>query len=131
MAETDPETSPRHAEKAWARLESHATAEFNGDGQPIFLLQVDGEPVAVGATVDNILSVEAPPQFAQKLLEARLRLELRRKSQRFVTGTDVVRDWRLLQQALAGSETDTRLSPRPTIRTLEPVSLRQLERSTP
>jgi hypothetical protein len=131
LAETGPGTSPKRAEKAWARLESHAATELNDDGQPFFQLRVEEEPVTVGATAGNVLSSDAPPLMAQGLLEARLRLELRRKSQRFVTDSDVVRDWRLLQQALAASKTDTQFSRRSAVRTLEPASLRDLVPNSP
>jgi hypothetical protein len=133
LAETDPETSAKRSEKAWSRLESHATTKLNDGGQPAFQLQVDGQPVTVGATAENVLSSDAPPEFAQRLIEARLRLELRRKSQHFATKDNVVRDWRLLQKAMAKDEdeSDTPFSNRPIPSILQPASLLEPARNAP
>lgn len=125
LAETHPETSIQHVEKAWARLQSRAKADLDERGRPILQMQVGEQQVRVDASTGNVLSSDAPPQLVQQLLEARLQMELRRKTQPHITESGVVRDWRLLQQAMAASENDVHLTARSSPHALEPVSLRE------
>jgi len=125
LAETHPETSIQHVEKAWARLQYRAKADLDERGRPILQMQVGEQQVRVGASTGNVLSSDAPPQLVQQLLEARLQMELRRKTQPHITESGVVRDWRLLQQAMAASENDVHLTARSSAHALEPVSLRE------
>jgi hypothetical protein len=131
LAETHPEKSPHEVEKTWARLQSRSTTGLNERGQPTLNMQVDEQQVSVGASAGNILSGDAPPRLAQQLLEARLQMQLQRKAQRFTTESDIIRDWRLLQQAMAAGESDAQLSGRPTYRVLEPTSLLERSRNNP
>jgi hypothetical protein len=112
LAETHPETSARHVEKAWTRLQSRAKTELDEDGRAILQMQVGQQQVSVGASAGNVLSSDAPPQLVQQLLEARLQTELRRKSQPHISESEVARDWRLLQEAMTVSENDAPLTAR-------------------
>jgi hypothetical protein len=71
-------------------------------------MQVSGRIVHIGASADNVLNSNAPPQLARELLEARLQSELRHKSPPQIAATEVARDWKLLQRTL--SESDSELS---------------------
>ncbi|MGD0416927.1 MAG: hypothetical protein ABSA80_16325 [Terriglobales bacterium] len=112
LAETHPEASARHVEKAWARMQSRARTELDDRGGPILQMQVGQQQVSVGASAGNVLSSDAPPQLVQQLLEARLQTELRRKSQPHISESEVARDWRLLQEAITVSENDAPLTAR-------------------
>jgi hypothetical protein len=110
LAETRPETSPQHVEKQWAQLQSHATTEIDELGQPLLEMRVGSRQVSVGAAAVNVLSSDAPPQMVQQFLEARLQLELRRKTQHYISESAVIRDWKLLQKAMAASESGTHVN---------------------
>jgi hypothetical protein len=131
VAETHPETSAQHVEKEWARMQSRARTEVDEDGRPILQMQVGEQQVRVGAATGNVLSSDAPPQLVQELLEARLQMELRRKTQPHITAREVGRDWRLLQQAMAKSEDDVQLTSRSSSHALRPVSLRACDGDNP
>jgi hypothetical protein len=133
LAEIHPETSTQRVEKEWARLQSRAKADLDERGGPILQIQmqVGEQQVSVGASTGNILSSDAPPQLVQLLLEARLQRELRQKTQPHVSASAVVRDWRLLQQAMAASENDVRVAARTSPHMLEPVSLRERDVGNP
>jgi hypothetical protein len=60
--------------------------------------------VEVGVAADNVLNAKAPPQLVRQLLEARLQSELRRRSARDLSETEVARDWNLLQKAIAEND---------------------------
>jgi hypothetical protein len=124
LAETHPETSTRRVAKQWRRLQSRATADLDERGRPILQMQIGEQQVIVGAAAGNVLSSDAPPQLVQQLLEARLQMELRRKTEP-ISESEVARDWRLLQGAMAatGIENDAQLTSHLSPHPLEPVSL--------
>ena len=107
--------SERGIARTWEKLQSKAKPALDADGRPVLRMQVDGEMVQVGATPDNILSGNAPPQLVRELLEARLASELRKRSARSLSGVEVERDWKLLQQTMTDSDSplDVRSSLRP------------------
>jgi hypothetical protein len=105
LSEAYPVTSGRNVDKAWSRLQAKARFDFDEQGRPILQMPVDGHVVRIGASADNVLNGSAPPQLARELLEARLQSELRRKSPREISESEVTRDWKLLQQALGDSGT--------------------------
>jgi len=78
--------------------------------------------VSVGVSASNVLDRTAPPALSQELLEARLQAELRRKTRSHLSEDEVARDWRLLQQAVFGSDAPVAVSA--TAHSLEPVALR-------
>jgi len=103
LAEAYPVTSGRNVGKTWSRLQTKARTDFDDQGRPILKMQVDGRIVRIGASADNILNSSAPPQLTRELLEARLQSELHRKSPSEISGSEVTRDWKLLQQTLDDS----------------------------
>jgi len=122
LAQTQPETSGARVEKSWQRLQSHSSAEFDEQGRPILKMQVGEQLVSVGVSASNVLDRTAPPALSQELLEARLQAELRRKTRSHLSEDEVARDWRLLQQAVFGSDAPVAVSA--TAHSLEPVALR-------
>jgi hypothetical protein len=58
------------------------------------------EVVSIGVSGSNILASDAPEQFTEQLLEARLRAELRRGNPPKASESDVTRDWNLLQRTM-------------------------------
>jgi len=101
---TYPVTAGQNVGKTWSRLQAKAKPDFDEEGRPVLQMQMDGRLVRVGASPDNVLDGGAPPQLARQLLEARLQSELRGKSPRAVTESEIARDWRMLQQTMAGSD---------------------------
>jgi len=95
---------PNHSiDKNWERLQSKAKTTVDAEGRPVLEVQVGDDVVEIGASADNVLNGNAPPQIVRQLLEARLASELRRR-QHGVTETEVARDWKLLQQSLGTGE---------------------------
>ena len=94
------ESAGARVEKEWSRLQSKATNDLDDSGRPVLQMKHGERLVNVGISADNILSSGAPPQLVQQLLEARLQTELRRSTPPRASGTEIARDWRLLQQAL-------------------------------
>jgi hypothetical protein len=94
------ETSGARVEKEWSRLQSKATIELDDRGGPILQMMHGEQLVNVGISADNVLSSGAPAQLVQQLLEARLQTELRHSTPPRVSGAEIARDWRLLQEAL-------------------------------
>jgi len=90
----------QHVARAWERLQAKAVPAVDAQGRPILEMSVDGELVQVGASPENILSSNAPPQLVRELLEARLASELHNRSPHGITEPEVARDWKLLQQTL-------------------------------
>jgi hypothetical protein len=67
-------------------------------------IHVGEEVVSVGVAGSNIFANDAPEQFTEQLLEARLRAELRRGNPPKASESDITRDWNLLQEAMNGSD---------------------------
>jgi hypothetical protein len=99
VSKTD-ETSGGHVERMWRHLQTHSTAGVDEKGRPMFWVQVDEELVGVGAAASNLFNGTTPPELTEEMLEARLQAELHRKPAPHISGRDVARDWRLLQQAI-------------------------------
>jgi hypothetical protein len=100
LAGAYPEKREQNAAKAWERLQSKAKSGVDAEGRPILQLQVGESPVQIGASADNLLNTNASPQLVRQLLEARLQSELRAKSARGISETEIERDWDLLQKTL-------------------------------
>jgi hypothetical protein len=124
LAGAYPEATSQKVDKAWERLQSKARTDFDGEGRPVLRLQVGDSEVEIGASADNVLNGNAPPEMVRQLLEARLQSELRRKSPVEVSETQLARDWNLLQLAMTpraalqrtslqpGADSDARLTAR-------------------
>jgi hypothetical protein len=98
------ETSSSRAEKNWGRVMSSAAPGFDSSGRPVLRVSTGEQVVSVGITGENLFDKDSSAQFAQQLLEARLRAELRRGNPPKVSENDVEHDWNLLQKALNASD---------------------------
>ena len=114
LAGAYPENSNQKARKDWERLQSKAKASVDENGRPVLQMEVGDSVVEIGASADNILNGQAPPQLVRQLLAARLESELRRSPPYGITEAEVQRDWNLLQQTMAGA--DSQLTERDTPR---------------
>ncbi len=100
LAENYPVTSGQNVGKVWSKLQARAKKDFDDDGRLVLQMPYEGRMVRVGASAENVLSGNAPPQLVRELLEARLQSELHGKSPHEVAESEVSRDWKLLQQTL-------------------------------
>ena len=103
LAETYSRKPEHSADKNWEQLQAKAKATVDADGRPVLEMQVGENVVQIGASAENVLSGNAPPQLVRQLLEARLASELR-KTHRGITEIEVARDWKLLQQSLGNPD---------------------------
>src|SRR5208283_1407649 len=87
--------------KSWERLQASATLGIDTSGQPVLQLHIGDDWAQVGISRANILSVSDSPELAARLLEARLRQELRPATARKTSPSDVERDLALLRQLLS------------------------------
>ena len=87
--------------KAWERIEASAQPGLDVLRQPILQMRVDGQSAQVGLSRSNILTGSEPPELAAKLVEARLRQELRPAMARKASRSDVEKDLALFQQLLS------------------------------
>jgi len=86
----------RREAKNWAHLETAGEPRLDQYGRPALRLRVNGEPVDVGISRENIAL--APPDVASELMAARLRMELQRSGGPKASATQVMDDWKLLQR---------------------------------
>jgi hypothetical protein len=87
--------------KVWERLQATATPGIDTSGQPVLQLRVGDNLAQVGISRANILSVSDSSELAARLLEARLRQELRPTTARKTSARDVERDLALFQYLLS------------------------------
>lgn len=87
--------------KLWEHLQAGATPGIDTAGQPVVQLHLGDDLAQVGISRANILSVSDSSEFAARLLEARLREELRPAIARKTPSSDVERDLTLLQYLLS------------------------------
>src|SRR5208337_2984285 len=78
--------------KTWERLQASATLGFDASGQPVLQVRLGDDLALVGVSRANILSVSESPELAARLLEARLRQELRPATARKTSPSDVEKD---------------------------------------
>lgn len=104
LAGAYPETQARKIDKSWEKLQATAKIDVDDQGRPVLQMRVGDDLVRVGASADNVLSGGAPPQLVRQLLEARLQSELRDKSPKGATESEVARDWELLQRTMTYSD---------------------------
>jgi len=104
MAAEASETGGSHVEKSLERMMSNAAPGFDAAGRPVLRMRIGDEAWSVGVTQGNIFAVESSSHFAQQLLEARLREELRRGKPPKVSASDLEHDWTLLKKALNTSD---------------------------
>lgn len=87
-------------EKTWDRLQAGGTPGMDSSGQPVLQLQLGNDLAQVGLSRTNIFSVSDSSDLAARLLEARLRQELRPGTARKTSSSDVEKDLGLLRQLL-------------------------------
>jgi hypothetical protein len=97
LAGTYPDKSEHGVTKEWERLQSQAVPALDREGRPVLEMNVGDNLVEIGASTENLLNGNAPPQMLRRLLEARLDSELRKRSPHGISETQVDRDWKLLQ----------------------------------
>ncbi len=95
----------------WRRLLHNGTPDLDAEGRPVVRIQIGEETVSVGVSGSNILANDAPGQFTEQLLEARLHAELRRGNPPKASESDVTRDWNLLQKAMNGAYAEAAAQP--------------------
>ena len=100
LAGAYPEKSRQNADRTWEHLQTRSRADVDEQGRPVLEMEIDGNPVQVGNSAENVLSGSAPPQLVRQLLEARLQSELKNGSSHALTEVEVARDWKLLQQTM-------------------------------
>jgi len=84
-------------ETKWPKLEASAEPQFDSAGRPLLLLHMGENAIELGLSRGNIVSGPESQGFAKRLLLARLREELLRKSSARVASSDVHRDLELLE----------------------------------
>jgi hypothetical protein len=87
--------------KTWERLEASAEPALDKSGQPILQLHMGDDSAEVGLSRSNILSASESPEFAVRLLQARLLQELRPAIARKTSPGDVQKDLTLFRQLLS------------------------------
>ena len=106
LAHASLERSAGNGHEAWERLQSKAEAGIDQYGRPVLQTNIGPQVVNVGDSAQNVLTIDAPPQFIQALLTARLQSELQRNCPGKVSDRQIGRDLQLLQRAM---EEDGRL----------------------
>lgn len=88
----------------WGRIVRNGIPGFDTEGRPILRIRLGEENVSVGVAASNLFATDAPEQFTEQLLEARLHAELRRGNPPKASESDITRDWNLLQRAMNGAD---------------------------
>jgi len=97
--------------KAWEHAQAGATPGIDTSGQPVLQLHLGDDFAQVGLSRANILSVSDSSEFAAKLLEARIRQELRPSIARKTSTSDVEKDLTLYEQLLSLQRRDVAVQP--------------------
>jgi hypothetical protein len=97
--------------KTWERLQASAQPGLDASGQPLLRMGVGDDAAQVGLSRANIVSDSGSPEWAARLLEARIRQELRPAMARKTSRNDVNRDLALLRQLLSGQPTEVAVTP--------------------
>lgn len=87
--------------RIWERLQASAQPGLDASGQPVLEMGIGDDLARVGISRANILSISESPEFAARLMEARLRQELRPAIARKTSHSDVEKDLALFQKLLA------------------------------
>jgi len=87
--------------KNWERLQASAQPGLDAFRQPVLQIRVGDDLAHVGLSRANILNISEPSELAVRLLEARLRQELRPATARRTSHIDVEKDLAMLKQLLS------------------------------
>jgi hypothetical protein len=119
LAQTSFERSAGKGNEAWKQVESKAEYEFDKNGTPVLQMTIGSQVANVGVSATTSWTIDAPRQFMQAVLTARLQSELQTGSSGKVSARQIGRDLRRLQRAMEEDDTlDTSLFSRP----LDPLS---------
>jgi hypothetical protein len=97
--------------KDWERLQASSQPALDASGQPVLQLGVGDDSAQVGLSRANILTGSGSPELAARLVEARLREELRPASVRKTSRNDVKKDLKLFQQLLSLQQREFAVTP--------------------
>jgi hypothetical protein len=97
--------------KTWERMQASAQPGLDIFRQPILQMRIGEELAQVGLSRANILSGSEPPELAARLMEARLRQELRPAMARKASRSDVEKDLALYQQLLSLQPREVAVTP--------------------
>jgi hypothetical protein len=101
QARANLESSAGEGQVAWEHLQSKAQPELDPHGRLILQTKIGPAVVNVGISANNVLTIDASPQFIQALLIARLQSELQKSSLGKVSNRQIGRDLQLLHRAMA------------------------------
>jgi hypothetical protein len=87
------------------RLLHNAIPAFDANGRPVLRIRKGAEILNVGISEGNVFSTPSANSVTQELIEARLRVELRRGVPK-ASESDVTHDWDLLQKLLNQTENE-------------------------
>lgn len=102
----------RNEVKTWERMQASAQPGLDASGQPVLQMRVGDHLTQVGLSRTNILSDSESSVLAARLLEARLRQELRPATARKSSPSNVKMDLALLQQLLSPQPREATVAPR-------------------
>ncbi|HXM11913.1 MAG TPA: hypothetical protein VN946_18320 [Terriglobales bacterium] len=97
--------------KTWERLQASAQTRLDASGQPFLQMGVDDDSDQVGLSRANIVNGSGAPELGARLLEARIRQELRPASARKTSPSDVRTDLRLYQRLLSFQPRESAVAP--------------------
>src|SRR6202167_1451204 len=97
--------------KTWERLQASAQTRLDASGQPFLQMGVDDDSDQVGLSRAHIVNGSGAPELGARLLEARIRQELRPASARKTSPSDVRTDLRLYQRLLSFQPRESAVAP--------------------
>ena len=97
--------------KTWERLQATAEPGLDAFGQPVLQMGISNDLGLVGLSRANILRFSGSSEFATRLVEARLREELKSGTARKTSHSDVQKDLVLLRQLLAAPSREVAVTP--------------------
>ena len=97
--------------KTWERLQATAEPGLDAFGQPVLQMGISNDLGLVGLSRANILRFSGSSEFATRLVEARLREELKSGTARKTSHSDVQKDLVLLRQLLAVPSREVAVTP--------------------
>jgi len=97
--------------KNWGRLQASSQPALDASGELVLQLGVGDDSAQVGLSRANILSASGSPELAARLVEARLREELRPAAARKTSPGDVKRDLKLFEQLLSLQQREFAVTP--------------------
>ena len=111
-ASGDPDSAARN----WEGVQASGAPALDPQGKPVLKVNSGTDLEQVGISRSNVLSASEPSQLAAKLVEARLRQELRRSASSKTAQTDVANDLALLRQLLDVQSASAAATPATSVR---------------